>query len=288
MPFRDILRVAFLAIRVNSLRSMLTMLGIIIGVAALITMVSLGTGAQKSVQARIEALGPDLLTLFPGQSMRMGVASESRVSLTVDDAAGARARRARPQGGGPRAHAQPPGDQRQPEHQRERRGHDAQLRGRAALCGGGGPHVLRRRRRGAQTLRRRGRVDPADAECELRRDHRARDQHSRHPVRSDRRAGREGVAGILRQPRRADTDSPRNRTLPHLRNRPPAFHHRATEGCEPVQRRHDRCRARAASRAQDPPRRRQRFSDPASGGSCSPRWRTRPRRSRASSPASRR
>ena len=86
MPFRDILRVAFLAIRVNSLRSMLTMLGIIIGVAALITMVSLGTGAQKSVQARIEALGPDLLTLFPGQSMRMGVASDSRVSLTVDDA----------------------------------------------------------------------------------------------------------------------------------------------------------------------------------------------------------
>jgi putative ABC transport system permease protein len=86
VPFRDILRVAFLAIRVNSLRSMLTMLGIIIGVAALITMVSLGTGAQKSVQARIEALGPDLLTLFPGQSMRMGVASDSRVSLTVDDA----------------------------------------------------------------------------------------------------------------------------------------------------------------------------------------------------------
>ena len=86
MPLRDILRVAFLAIRVNSLRSMLTMLGIIIGVAALITMVSLGTGAQKAVQSRIEALGPDLLTLFPGQSMRMGVASESRVSLTVDDA----------------------------------------------------------------------------------------------------------------------------------------------------------------------------------------------------------
>jgi len=86
VPLRDILRVAFLAIRVNSLRSMLTMLGIIIGVAALITMVSLGTGAQKAVQSRIEALGPDLLTLFPGQSMRMGVASESRVSLTVDDA----------------------------------------------------------------------------------------------------------------------------------------------------------------------------------------------------------
>jgi putative ABC transport system permease protein len=83
---KDLLTVAIDAIRINKLRSMLTMLGIIIGVAALITMVSLGTGAQRSVQARIEALGPDLLTVFPGQSRRGGVASETRVSLTVDDA----------------------------------------------------------------------------------------------------------------------------------------------------------------------------------------------------------
>jgi len=51
------------AIRSNKLRSLLTMLGIIIGVAAVITMIALGTGAQKSVQDRIKALGPDLLTL---------------------------------------------------------------------------------------------------------------------------------------------------------------------------------------------------------------------------------
>ena len=86
MLVKDLLTVAIDAIRINKLRSMLTMLGIIIGVAALITMVSLGTGAQRSVQARIEALGPDLLTVFPGQSRRGGVASETRVSLTVDDA----------------------------------------------------------------------------------------------------------------------------------------------------------------------------------------------------------
>jgi putative ABC transport system permease protein len=86
VPFRDILNVALQAIRTNVLRSMLTMLGIVIGVAALITMVSLGTGAQKSVQARIESLGPDLLSIFPGQTWRGGVASETRVSLTVDDA----------------------------------------------------------------------------------------------------------------------------------------------------------------------------------------------------------
>lgn len=87
MLFREVLRVAVLAIRTNTLRSMLTMLGIIIGVAAVITMVSLGSGAQKSVQGRIEALGPDLITVYPGQSMRFGVASDTRVSVTVDDAA---------------------------------------------------------------------------------------------------------------------------------------------------------------------------------------------------------
>ncbi|MGH2602171.1 MAG: ABC transporter permease, partial [Dehalococcoidia bacterium] len=43
---------------------MLTMLGIIIGVGAVITMVALGTGAQKAVQQRIQALGPDLLSLY--------------------------------------------------------------------------------------------------------------------------------------------------------------------------------------------------------------------------------
>jgi putative ABC transport system permease protein len=86
MIFHEIVIVAFRAIRANVLRSGLTMLGIIIGVAAMITMVSLGTGAQQSIQSRIESLGPDLLTVFPGQSRRGGVASESRVSLTVDDA----------------------------------------------------------------------------------------------------------------------------------------------------------------------------------------------------------
>ncbi len=86
MLFKDVVKAAFQAIRANAMRSMLTMLGIIIGVAALITMVSLGTGAQRSVQARIESLGPDLLTIFPGQSFRMGVATDNRVSVTVDDA----------------------------------------------------------------------------------------------------------------------------------------------------------------------------------------------------------
>ncbi|MBI1967740.1 MAG: ABC transporter permease [Gemmatimonadetes bacterium] len=81
----EIIQVALQAIRANKLRSFLTMLGIIIGVGAVITMVALGTGAQKSVQERIQALGPDLLTLYPGQNFRGGIAFDMRVSLTMDD-----------------------------------------------------------------------------------------------------------------------------------------------------------------------------------------------------------
>ncbi|HKW14431.1 MAG TPA: ABC transporter permease [Candidatus Krumholzibacteria bacterium] len=86
MFFKEVILVALQAIRNHRLRSALTMLGIIIGVAAMITMVALGQGAQKSVQGRIESLGPDLLTAYPGQMFRGGVAQMSRVSLTIDDA----------------------------------------------------------------------------------------------------------------------------------------------------------------------------------------------------------
>jgi len=81
----EIVKVALEALRANKLRSLLTMLGIIIGVGAVITMVALGSGAQKSVQDRIQALGPTLLSVYPGQSFMRGVASNNRVSLTMDD-----------------------------------------------------------------------------------------------------------------------------------------------------------------------------------------------------------
>ena len=81
----EIIRVALEALRANKLRSLLTMLGIIIGVGAVITMIALGSGAQKSVQDRIQALGPTLLSVYPGQSFMRGVASDQRVSLTMDD-----------------------------------------------------------------------------------------------------------------------------------------------------------------------------------------------------------
>ncbi|MGH7569582.1 MAG: ABC transporter permease [Gemmatimonadales bacterium] len=86
MLLGEIFHVALQAIRANKLRSFLTMLGIIIGVGAVITMVALGSGAQRSVQERIQAMGPDLLSIYAGQSFRGGIAFELRVSLTMDDA----------------------------------------------------------------------------------------------------------------------------------------------------------------------------------------------------------
>jgi putative ABC transport system permease protein len=85
MLIDETVRVALQAIRANKLRSLLTALGIIIGVGAVITMIALGTGARKAIEARIQALGPTLLTLFAGQSFRGGIAMTSRVSLTMDD-----------------------------------------------------------------------------------------------------------------------------------------------------------------------------------------------------------
>ncbi len=85
MLLGETIGVAFSSIRANKLRAALTMLGIIIGVGAVITMVALGTGAQKAVNDRIAALGASVFYAFPGQSFRGGVATNTRVSMTYDD-----------------------------------------------------------------------------------------------------------------------------------------------------------------------------------------------------------
>jgi putative ABC transport system permease protein len=87
MMIGETVAVAFQSIRANKLRTALTMLGVIIGVGAVIAMVALGTGAQRAVEERINALGASLLTIYPGQMFNRGVASNVRVSLTTDDAA---------------------------------------------------------------------------------------------------------------------------------------------------------------------------------------------------------
>ena len=87
MLIKETTGVALNALRVNKLRSLLTMLGIVIGVGAVIAMVALGRGAQNSVNARIAALGTTLLTITPGQVSFGGVASATnRARLTTDDA----------------------------------------------------------------------------------------------------------------------------------------------------------------------------------------------------------
>jgi len=87
MLLGEILRVALGALRANKLRSLLTMLGIVIGVAAVIAVVALGTGAQSAVKERISSLGTTLLTVIPGQQRGMGVSFDQSMKLTMDDAA---------------------------------------------------------------------------------------------------------------------------------------------------------------------------------------------------------
>ena len=88
MNFLASIQIALRALRVNKLRSTLTMLGIIIGVAAVIVMIAIGAGAQARVEEQIRSLGSNLIILLPGSvtsgGVRMGAGSRS--SLTEDDA----------------------------------------------------------------------------------------------------------------------------------------------------------------------------------------------------------
>jgi putative ABC transport system permease protein len=72
----------------NKLRSMLTVLGIVIGVAAVIAMLSIGRGAQASITSRIESMGTNLIYITPGSTNQSGVqsAAGSAGTLTLDDA----------------------------------------------------------------------------------------------------------------------------------------------------------------------------------------------------------
>jgi len=84
-----IIRVAFRALVRNKMRAALTMLGIIIGVSAVIAMVSIGQGASASVQAQIESIGTNLLFVSAGVQnvggVRSGTGDTGNQNLTVDD-----------------------------------------------------------------------------------------------------------------------------------------------------------------------------------------------------------
>jgi len=87
MRFFEIFRIAFDALLRNKMRSLLTMLGIIIGVGAVIAMVAIGQGAQVQVDAQISSLGTNVLMIFPGTTSRGGVmtGAGSATTLTEED-----------------------------------------------------------------------------------------------------------------------------------------------------------------------------------------------------------
>jgi putative ABC transport system permease protein len=86
MLFWTIVKVGLKSLLASKLRSFLAMLGIIIGVAAVISMLALGAGAKAQVLARISAMGTNLLMVRPGQSGFHGVMSGVQQNLTLADA----------------------------------------------------------------------------------------------------------------------------------------------------------------------------------------------------------
>jgi len=87
MKLKNQLKAAIRSLSKNKMRTFLTMLGIIIGVASVIAMLAIGQGSKESIQAQISNLGTNLLTIFPSASMTGGVRMEagSSVRLTLDD-----------------------------------------------------------------------------------------------------------------------------------------------------------------------------------------------------------
>ncbi len=86
MLFWTIIKVALKSLSANKLRTFLAMLGIIIGVGAVISMLAVGAGAQKRVMERIASMGKNLLVIHPGQRGFRGVMSDTSQRLRLSDA----------------------------------------------------------------------------------------------------------------------------------------------------------------------------------------------------------
>lgn len=83
----EVVLVAVSSLRANKLRSLLTMLGMVIGIAAVIAVVGLGLGAQRAVEERLARLGTTLLQINPQRERRGGVQWGDLKRLTIEDAA---------------------------------------------------------------------------------------------------------------------------------------------------------------------------------------------------------
>jgi putative ABC transport system permease protein len=86
MGFWLTVRVAARALAKNKMRASLTVLGVVIGIAAVTTMVSIGMSASRLVQGQFETLGTNVIIIFPEMQRRGGVRQNRNVSLTADDA----------------------------------------------------------------------------------------------------------------------------------------------------------------------------------------------------------
>lgn len=85
MSFLDTVRIALRALMKNKMRAGLTVLGVVIGIAAVTTMVSIGQSASSLVQGQFEALGTNVIVVLPESSGRGGVRQAAIPTLTADD-----------------------------------------------------------------------------------------------------------------------------------------------------------------------------------------------------------
>lgn len=87
MNYSNLIKIAINALQRNKLRALLTMLGIIIGVASVITMLAIGQGSKKSIQDQVSSMGSNLLFVMPGSQQMGGVqmGNTSSQSLTLGD-----------------------------------------------------------------------------------------------------------------------------------------------------------------------------------------------------------
>ncbi|GAA4981712.1 ABC transporter permease [Kineococcus glutinatus] len=75
----EALRVALDALRANRLRSLLTMIGVVVGVAAVVVVVSIGAGARQEIEQQVEGLGSNLILVVPGEATTVGAPTVSRL-----------------------------------------------------------------------------------------------------------------------------------------------------------------------------------------------------------------
>lgn len=83
MNYTNLFKIALRAIGANKMRSFLTALGIIIGVASVITMLAIGQGSKRSIQANIAEMGSNMIMIHPGQDMRGGVRQDASSMETL-------------------------------------------------------------------------------------------------------------------------------------------------------------------------------------------------------------